>query len=216
MKCRKIRTLDRYLQGQLYGQKLIAFEDHLVKCPDCQSHIDDARKRDTVLRALRSKKRKTRSSARRNSSRGSTSSKRGHFLSGPGGTPLEIHIPRNTLLNERFRIIEELHNTGSSAVYHAFDTQLEEGVALKTVVVDPKDAQSATEHLKHEPILQRRICDFEHVTNVYDIHTFDYGGRSLLALSMEYADKGNLRSWLEENKRDKERRISVGLGFVKK
>lgn len=127
----------------------------------------------------------------------------------------EVPLVEGDELLGRFIIKAKLGAGGFGTVYHAHDHERRSDIALKVVVADSGQSQTATEQLRQELRLRDRINDFTHIVRTYDIHTVDYKGLSFVLLPMEYAETGSLRSWLIEHKHNKKHRISEGLELFK-
>ena len=127
----------------------------------------------------------------------------------------EISLSEGEELLGRFVIKNRLGAGRFGTVYHAHDRERCEDIALKVLVAGPGRAQAATEQLRQALQLRDRINDFTHIVKVYDVHTADYGGFSLVLLPMEYAEAGSLRLWLTKYKHNKEHRISEGIELFK-
>ena len=132
-----------------------------------------------------------------------------------GSNDNEISLTEGQELLGRFVIKTRLGAGRFSTVYHAHDRERREDIALKVLVAGPGRAQAATEQLRQVFHLQDRINDFTHVAKVYDLHTADYGGFSLVLLPMEYAEAGSLGWWLAKYKHNREHRISEGMELFK-
>ena len=140
--------------------------------------------------------------------------KNGHFISGPfvpSGSVLDLQ-PSNTLL-DRFELKRKIADGRGSAVYLAQDLIESIEVALKIINAGPLAEEWMASRLHHEMKVNRMILDFEHVVRVFDIHSTSFEGTSLLFLSMEYAEGGDLRGWLIENQKDIQVRRSIGLEY---
>ena len=136
-----------------------------------------------------------------------------HFLSEAASRPDNLLLAEGDELDERYRIIKKLDEQGT--VFLADDNKQKHKVALKVVFVDPDAGEAAAHRLGQELRLRDRINDFSHIIRTYDVHTVEFQGYSLVLLAMEYANGGNLRSWLEENKHNDELRASVGLDLFR-
>lgn len=118
-------------------------------------------------------------------------------------------------LLERYTIRRELGCGATACVYLAHDAYRDADVALKAVLVGARGSDLAAQQLKHEVALYDRIKRFEHIRRIYDVHCEPRGGGSLLLLSMEYADGGSFRHWLNSHQSDRATRVSEGLEFFK-
>jgi len=138
-----------------------------------------------------------------------------YFVSGVGEYPSVIgDLSPNTELG-RFTIIRRLGIGRATAVYLARDNLQSIEVALKIVVAGALEGSPAEERLRNEFELARSINDDRHVVRVYDLHSLQFEGLELLAISMEYADGGTLRSWLGQGCADPETRRTEGMRHFK-
>jgi len=134
------------------------------------------------------------------------------YLSEPcQGQDLVVNLEPGQKLLDRFVIKLFLGKGGLGAVYLASDELKSMNVALKVVSVE---SEFAADRLKNEIKLNCRVADYRHVIRIFDIHSVLYGGTVFLLISMEYADGGSLRQWLQENK-DAEKRRAGGLALFK-
>jgi serine/threonine protein kinase len=125
--------------------------------------------------------------------------------------PLEPGCP----LGDRF-IIQRLLGTGRFArVYLAHDKERSQDVALKVVELGPCCDETAVEQLRAEVALHSRISDHRHVIQIFDVHRTQHDGAELLLLSMEQADGGDFRGWLNEHREDRKQRLTGGLKYFK-
>lgn len=105
-------------------------------------------------------------------------------------------LPEGAVLAGRFRVEGILGNGALTRVYRALDSLTGQSMAIKIPVEAGASAESITHILRRELRLYRRVKANEHVLRVYDLHK--EGGMEFL--SMEYADGGTLRAWLDENR----------------
>jgi len=119
------------------------------------------------------------------------------------------------LLNGRFVTKELLHRGEYCDLYRALDKERGDTVALKIAAISPASDDYTQKLIRNELVLNTRITDYAHVLRIYDIHICSHNGANLLLLSMEYADGGSLRQWLEANVANLEKRRSEGLSIVK-
>ena len=136
------------------------------------------------------------------------------FVSGLDNKPFDLPISEGDVLGGRYRIIREI-GKGVGTVYQAYDPQRGFDVALKIIVSAPEQAPAAEQQLQQELRARRKITDFTHIIKTYDTHTINYEGLCLVLLSMEYADGGSMRSWLNQHKSDSGIRRSEGLELFK-
>lgn len=108
----------------------------------------------------------------------------------------ESHTTPTTFLQSndpRFTVQEEINRGSMGIVYKAYDTVLDETVALKVLndylVADP----NAVERFKREARAARRLSH-PNIVRIHDL--FDYGTKKML--SMEYIDGRDLKTILRE------------------
>ncbi len=116
---------------------------------------------------------------------------------------------------DRFRIIRHLGSGSLGDVYLSYDDVRHQEVAIKVVDVGPLNPPLAATQLRREMAVYNRIQDHRHVLKVYDIHLVHRGGTELLVLSMEYADGGSLREWMQTHLDDWDTRRTQGPGYFK-
>ena len=93
------------------------------------------------------------------------------------------------LVGRRYTIRRFIARGGMGEVYEAFDQELQERVALKTVTSTACDNPSAVRRLKAEVQLARRVSH-PHVCRIYDLgaHVVPANGAQISFLTMEFAD----------------------------
>lgn len=96
---------------------------------------------------------------------------------------------RNTVVGRRYRIIRLIARGGMGEVYEAFDTELQERLAIKTVTSTACDSTQAVRLLKAEVQLARRISH-PNVCRIYDFRTHEMESSSgaINYLVMEYVE----------------------------
>ena len=99
----------------------------------------------------------------------------------------------------RFVIKDHLGSGSVGDVYLAEDTGASEEVAIKIVQVGPNRVEDSFQQLKQEPKYHQGITDYRHVIKVKDLHFEGWEGFELLLLSMEVANGGTFRQWLQKN-----------------
>ena len=94
-----------------------------------------------------------------------------------------------TLVGQRYLIVVFLARGGMGEVYEAFDRELQERVALKTVASTACDNPSAVRRLKAEVQLARRVSH-PNVCRIYDFgtHIMPETGAQISFLTMEFVD----------------------------
>jgi serine/threonine protein kinase len=152
-----------FAEGTLSGSRLARLESHLDSCSTCQ-HLINA-----VARAL--------DTVRESSALGGYSS---------------LFTPGSVIAN-RYRIDRFLARGGMGEVYEAFDQELGERVALKTVVSTACDSPRAERKLKGEVQLARRISH-PNVCRIYDLGVHEPSGSRprVRFLTMEFIDGESL------------------------
>ncbi|MFC1762904.1 protein kinase [Planctomycetota bacterium] len=135
-----------------------------------------------------------------------------HYVSEPryNCDPVRNLSPGQRLAN-RFTIKSFLGQGGMGAVYRASDDLRTIDVALKIV---PVTSEEIAHQLKHEINQSSMIANYEHIIHIYDMHLDSYAGLDLLLISMEYAEGGSLRQWLQQNRGNAVYRQSQGLTFI--
>jgi hypothetical protein len=152
-----------FAEGALPRDRLELLEAHLDSCVTCQ-HLINA-----VARAL--------DSVRESTTLGGYSS-----LFAPG-----------SVVANRYRIERFVARGGMGEVYEAFDQELSERVALKTVVSTACDSPRAERKLKGEVQLARRISH-PNVCRIYDlgVHEPSAGRARVHFLTMEFIEGESL------------------------
>lgn len=92
-------------------------------------------------------------------------------------TPLPQTFQRGQLVDNRFEIVSFLGKGGMGEVYRAFDKELQDQVALKTIRSDTADPSGMLQRLRQEVRRSRRIAH-PNVCRVYDLFTHSLGGDS--------------------------------------
>lgn len=95
----------------------------------------------------------------------------------------------NTIVGRRYRILRLIARGGMGEVYEAFDTELQERLAIKTVTSTACDSAQAVRLLKAEVQLARRISH-PNVCRIYDFRTHETEPSSgaVNYLVMEYVE----------------------------
>jgi serine/threonine protein kinase len=93
------------------------------------------------------------------------------------------------LVGQRYLIRQFIARGGMGEVYEAFDRDLQERVALKTVTSTACDSPRAVRRLKGEVQLARRVSH-PNVCRIYDLgsHQLEKGGAQLHFLTMEFVE----------------------------
>ncbi len=135
------------------------------------------------------------------------------YLSSGSPSGSALNLVAGTELG-RFCIRRKLGQGRRGEVYLANDTVQGRDVAIKVArTVQPGSVDVAW--LKYEKAMYDRVHDNKHVLKVNDVFPIQYGGMELLVLSMEWADGGTLRDWLEEHRDDRPSRRRLGRVLVR-
>ncbi|HBG25746.1 MAG: hypothetical protein A2Y10_20285 [Planctomycetes bacterium GWF2_41_51] len=135
-----------------------------------------------------------------------------YYLSGlPQQEVYKVSLEDGTkLLDGRFTIKCKIGAGRFCSVYKAYDKERDCDIALKIGSFSPIGNSNIEELIKNELDINSRVMDNSHVLRIYDINRCMHEGAVLLLLSMEYADGGSLRDWLEKNKYNIELRQTQG------
>lgn len=132
------------------------------------------------------------------------------FISEPYVSPRDS-LPIGSLLANRYGVERLIGRGAYSAVFQAYDTLRNETVALKVAEVPACDPEVARAVLEHESRMYARICGHPNVLVVHDLHVVPCNGAGpLLLLSMEWADGGSLRDWLDQHRSAPHTRVVEG------
>jgi serine/threonine protein kinase len=105
---------------------------------------------------------------------------------------------RNSMVSKRYRVLRLIARGGMGEVYEAYDTALQERVALKTVTSTACDSVQALRLLKAEVQLARRISH-PNVCRIYDLGShFMQSGAEIQFLVMELVEGECLGKKLRE------------------
>ncbi|HMA96648.1 MAG TPA: serine/threonine-protein kinase [Polyangiaceae bacterium] len=120
-------------------------------------------------------------------------------VSGTNRTSWNTTFQRNDVISQRYRIIRLAARGGMGEIYEAFDLELQERVALKTVTSTGCSNENAVRALKAEVQLARRI-GHPNVCRIYDFgtHCIDPTSSPIHFLVMEFVDGQNLGQRLRE------------------
>lgn len=114
------------------------------------------------------------------------------------------------VIDGRWQIEEQLSSGQQHPVYHAYDRDREQSVALKFLPSD-RCRMSTLYHDERDAL--RHLPTHPHLIQVYDIHQITIGSTSHQLVSMEWAASGTLRDWLGVNCSDLEQRRGEGLSI---
>ena len=96
--------------------------------------------------------------------------------------------------NNRFRIEELLGQGGMGSVYKAYDTQLQELVAIKSINSNYSQNQTVVNMFLNEAKTSLSIID-KNIVRVRDVHLFNND----LYIVMDFVDGIDLKGWMREN-----------------
>jgi serine/threonine protein kinase len=137
----------------------------------------------------------------------SAHAKAGSFLHGPAAEALESIASKKfrrelcigTVLATRFRILELLNTGGMGSVYEAFDSELQEVVALKTIRPEIASEAAIIDRFKQE-VRQARQITHPNVCRVYDLFNHDLGpGDRIWFLTMQLLPGTTLLDHIRKN-----------------
>ncbi|MGA2048538.1 MAG: protein kinase [Terracidiphilus sp.] len=119
--------------------------------------------------------------------------KAGNFLHEPAAIPLDgvlferagRDLSGGTVLAGRFHILRLLNSGGMGTVYEAWDLELQEALALKTIRPEIASEPSVIERFKRE-VSQARQVTHPNICRVYDLFNHDFGpGDRIWFLTMQ-------------------------------
>lgn len=113
----------------------------------------------------------------------------------------KVEAPLNDeeVIDERYRIIEEIGNGSFGVVYRVEDLELEEDFALKLVHVGGVgEAKELVKSLLQEYKVRLKIKNFAHVINTNEPRRISIGSEQYVVMTMQFGDGGNFRDWLDE------------------
>jgi len=107
--------------------------------------------------------------------------KAGSFLHEPAIALMHVQsegarreLSNGTVLADRFQIQRHLNSGGMGSVYEAWDSELQEVVALKTIRPEIASDPSVIEHFKRE-VRQAHKVSHPNICRVYDLFNHDFG-----------------------------------------
>jgi len=103
-------------------------------------------------------------------------------------------LERGTMFARRFEIIEEIGQGGMGTVYKAYDTKIQEVVALKLLKAEIASDPEIIERFRNEMKIARKVAH-RHVCRMYDLNE---EGLSYY-LSMEYVPGEDLKSFIRRS-----------------
>jgi serine/threonine protein kinase len=104
-------------------------------------------------------------------------------------------IPTGPDFGPRYRLIGGIGKGGMGEVFHAYDTELRDEVAIKVVRADQSDPDASLARFRREIALARKVTS-PNVLRVYDLA--EHAG--LRFLSMQFVDGENLAMLLKREK----------------
>jgi serine/threonine protein kinase len=158
--CLTIDDVLQFVQGQLDALELHRVHEHVDRCELCQRLVHEG------VHALDS-----------------------HPLFESAPPSWNTVFQPNTLVEGRYRILRLVARGGMGEVYEAYDTALQERLAIKTVTSTACDSLGALKCLKAEVQLTRRISH-PNVCRIYDLgaHSDAATGTPTHFLAMEYVE----------------------------
>lgn len=139
-----------------------------------------------------------------------------HFISGPQGSDgMLVDIPQGTILMDRYLIHKHIGTGRTGSVYSAKDKVFSTEVALKVVSISPSNKVILEKTLKWEMAVYKHIRDFENIIKASDIQHCTWGGMTLNFITMEYANGGTFRNFLEDLSLDVNARQTLGIEYFK-
>jgi serine/threonine protein kinase len=185
--CPDDTALSTLLAGTLAPRDRAHLLQHIEGCPACQDLAVVA------MQALGSGSLGSASLGRGSLSYGSLGYGSLGFGSLGRGSSLAVNFRPGSIVGERYRIEHFIARGGMGEVYRAFDRELGEWVALKTVRSTASDNVRAQQHLKAEVQLARRISH-PNICRIYDFgrHVLGGGPECVHFLSMEFIEGESL------------------------
>lgn len=122
------------------------------------------------------------------------------FISGPPSVHIRsARLDMSEIVSERFEPRRCIDSRGEQLVCVAYDRVENREVTLKVRRVHDRHANTDLGDLKREAMIGKFLPVHANVIELYDLyHLLDVNGRPLVLLSMEYADGGSLRQWLQQ------------------
>jgi serine/threonine protein kinase len=163
--CPSDEDLVAFALGRLSSVRLATVHDHLDICETCQHLLSEA----------------------------------AHVLGEAATAPHSEHAPEGVgwvttfqpgaVVGKRYHIRHFIARGGMGEVYEAFDDELQQRVALKTVTSTASDNAAAVRRLKAEVQLARRVSH-PNVCRIYDFgtHVMAQTGAQVSFLTMEFVD----------------------------
>ncbi len=102
-------------------------------------------------------------------------------------------LKKGELINDRYRIEEEIGQGGAGIVYKAFDIVLNNIVAIKFLNPELTSSEKKFHRIKNEVILARKITD-ERIIKIYSLERWN----SVYFLVMEFIEGENLKNYIKK------------------
>jgi serine/threonine protein kinase len=167
-KCLKIDEILALAQGQLSDAGLEDAHAHMDCCGICQRLLNEAAHALTTLP-----------------------------MAMPEEGDWNTTFQPDALVGQRYRVVRFIARGGMGEVYEAYDCELQERVALKTVASVASDSPRAVRRLKAEVQMARRVSH-PNVCRIYDLgmHILESTGASIHFLTMEFVEGETLGDWI--------------------
>jgi serine/threonine protein kinase len=192
--CVSEETIAAFAEGHLDQLELESLHDHLDGCHVCQTLVLDA-VRGSAFAVTKPD-------------------------DGAPAADWNTTFRRGELVGQRYRIKRFIARGGMGEVYEAFDCDLTERVALKTVASTASDNPNAVRRLKAEVQLARRVSH-PNVCRIYDLgsHAIPNHEAQIDFLTMEFVEGRTLGQRIRSQKKlclaeatDIARQLLMGLG----
>jgi serine/threonine protein kinase len=166
--CLKIDEILALAQGHLGNGELETAHAHMDRCGICQRLLNEAAHALTTLP-----------------------------MAVPDDGDWNTTFQPDALVGQRYRIVRFIARGGMGEVYQAYDCELQERVALKTVASVASDSPRAVRRLKAEVQMARRVSH-PNVCRIYDLgmHVLESTGASMHFLTMEFVEGETLGDWI--------------------
>lgn len=125
-----------------------------------------------------------------------------------------LYLLDGTVIDERYQIESLIGKGCHGKVYLASDLLQASQVVLKINMVDPNNDDLKKFSNEHHP--HQRIQDTSHVIQIFDLQILKWEGATLMVVSMEYANGGTFRTWLNSHQNNPKLRATTGLEVFRK